>query len=254
MSNSARLCGIVSLAILALGASPSWARKHDFAEGYKNRYFVVLHEGLPLGVCGQTSNLSPMNYRVEVDFPPADAKDGVSAQDSLKAAEIEANLHNLVRSPDVYDVDTDCGPVPEPIHKGEILHSEKARVHGKWLEIWVAALSYHSITRGVGAFQHESKEIPNAILVFPLDQSKVLIDQWFETYGTMEDANNSSNARPSNTASGVSVKEIKLGMTPAEVEAVMGPPVTRVDLGAKVLYKYKDMTVEFKDGKVTDVR
>jgi len=25
-------------------------------------------------------------------------------------------------------------------------------------------------------------------------------------------------------------------------------------LGEKVLYKYKDMTVEFRDGKVTDVR
>jgi len=49
-------------------------------------------------------------------------------------------------------------------------------------------------------------------------------------------------------------KELKLGMTPAEVEAVLGQPATRVDLGPKVLYKYKDMTVEFHDGKVTDVR
>jgi hypothetical protein len=57
-----------------------------------------------------------------------------------------------------------------------------------------------------------------------------------------------------NTASGAFVKEVKLGMTPAEVEDVMGLPVSKADLGEKVLYKYKDMTVEFHNGKVTDVR
>jgi hypothetical protein len=51
-----------------------------------------------------------------------------------------------------------------------------------------------------------------------------------------------------------SSKHLKLGMTFAEVEGVLGQPETRVDLGPKVLYKYKDMTVEFHDGKVTDVR
>jgi hypothetical protein len=49
-------------------------------------------------------------------------------------------------------------------------------------------------------------------------------------------------------------KELKLGMTAADVEKILGPPLTKVDLGEKVLYKYKDMTVEFHDGKVTDVR
>jgi hypothetical protein len=50
------------------------------------------------------------------------------------------------------------------------------------------------------------------------------------------------------------VKEIKLGMDFSQVEAALGQPETRVDLGQKVLYKYKDMTVEFRDGKVADVR
>ena len=48
--------------------------------------------------------------------------------------------------------------------------------------------------------------------------------------------------------------EIRLGMTFTEVEVVLGRPQTRVDLGAKVLYKYKHMTVEFQDGKGADVR
>ena len=43
-------------------------------------------------------------------------------------------------------------------------------------------------------------------------------------------------------------------MSFADVESALGAPLTRVDLGEKVLYKYKDMTVEFHDGKVTDVR
>ena len=49
-------------------------------------------------------------------------------------------------------------------------------------------------------------------------------------------------------------KKIRLGMTTDQVEKALGPPATRADLGEKVLYKYKDMTVEFHDGKVTDVR
>jgi hypothetical protein len=55
-------------------------------------------------------------------------------------------------------------------------------------------------------------------------------------------------------ASGKQVREIKLGMTFSEVEALLGQPDTRVDLGEKVLYKYPNMTIEFHGGKVTDVR
>jgi hypothetical protein len=38
------------------------------------------------------------------------------------------------------------------------------------------------------------------------------------------------------------------------VEAALGLPTTKVDLAGKVLYKYKDMTVEFHGGKVSDVK
>ena len=43
-------------------------------------------------------------------------------------------------------------------------------------------------------------------------------------------------------------------MTPPEVEAALGLPETTVDLGEKVLYEYKNMTVEYHDGEVTDVK
>jgi hypothetical protein len=39
-----------------------------------------------------------------------------------------------------------------------------------------------------------------------------------------------------------------------KVEAAIGIPETRADLGEKLLYKYKSMTVEFRNGKVIDVR
>src|SRR5260370_183653 len=49
------------------------------------------------------------------------------------------------------------------------------------------------------------------------------------------------------------VQEIKAGMPCEEVEAALGPPLSRVQLAEKVLYKYKDMTVTFQEGKVIDV-
>ena len=55
-------------------------------------------------------------------------------------------------------------------------------------------------------------------------------------------------------ASPAQPKEIRLSMTVVEVEAVLGLPETRADLGEKVLYKYRNMTIEFHGGKVTDVR
>ena len=76
-----------------------------------------------------------------------------------------------------------------------------------------------------------------------------LVETWLKPFDTRAEA-----AQFGNTASGVYVREVKLGMSFAEVEAALGPPQTRVDLGEKVLYKYKDMTVEFHNGKVTDVK
>jgi hypothetical protein len=48
--------------------------------------------------------------------------------------------------------------------------------------------------------------------------------------------------------------EVKLGMTPDQVENALGKPDKKVTLGAKQIYIYKDMKVTFKDGKVSDVQ
>jgi hypothetical protein len=46
---------------------------------------------------------------------------------------------------------------------------------------------------------------------------------------------------------------IQLGQTFDQVTAGFGQPLTVVKLGAKVIYKYKDMKVTFTNGKVSDV-
>jgi hypothetical protein len=53
------------------------------------------------------------------------------------------------------------------------------------------------------------------------DQAKALIDQCLKRFDTQAEA-----AKFGNTASGAFVKEVKLGMTPAEVEAALGLPET----------------------------
>ena len=83
------------------------------------------------------------------------------------------------------------------------------------------------------------------------DTSDALVAQRF----TLLDGTDSvDGAQLGNTAAGVFVNQVKAGMSFAEVESALGVPQTRIDLGEKVLYKYKDMTVEFHDGKVADVR
>lgn len=46
---------------------------------------------------------------------------------------------------------------------------------------------------------------------------------------------------------------IALGQSIDDVTAALGQPVTKIDLGSKQIYKYKDMKVTFVNGKVTDV-
>lgn len=47
---------------------------------------------------------------------------------------------------------------------------------------------------------------------------------------------------------------IEKGMTTDQVEGAMGQPEKKVNLGAKMIYYYKDMKVIFMNGKVSDVQ
>lgn len=72
-----------------------------------------------------------------------------------------------------------------------------------------------------------------------VDTAAVLADfaTWFKT------ANEASESRT-----------VKLGQSPAEVEAILGAPEKRIDLGPKKVYVYKDMKIVFVDSKVADVQ
>jgi len=142
----------------------------------------------------------------------------------------------------------------EPVHKGEVLKVSRASFAGGYLHIELKTVSPHSATRGIGAFAHESMEMGITTISIAsgkgdADMADAQAAQWFTLFDTAAAA-----AKFGNTASGVFVNQVKAGMSFAEVETALGVPQTRVDLGEKVLYKYKDMTVEFRDGKVTDVR
>jgi hypothetical protein len=109
---------------------------------------------------------------------------------------------------------------------------------------------------GVGAFEQQSIEMGVVEIKLRAGESgkdlgaaDALATHWFAPFEKAEDA-----AQFGNTASGVFVKEVKRGMSFAQVEAALGVPQARVELDEKVLHKYKDMTVEFHAGKVTDVR
>jgi hypothetical protein len=48
--------------------------------------------------------------------------------------------------------------------------------------------------------------------------------------------------------------EISMGQTTDQVEQALGQPKSKVNIGAKQIYVYKDMKITFKDGKVVDVQ
>jgi len=144
----------------------------------------------------------------------------------------------------------------QPLQMGEVLKVEDASFHFGNLILETTSVSPHSVTRGAGAFAHEITAQAKAYVWFRAGKdgkdfaaADALAAHWFTPFDTATDA-----AKIGNTASGVFVKEVKAGMSFAEVESALGVPVTRVDLGAKVLYKFKDMIVEFQNGKVADVR
>jgi hypothetical protein len=52
----------------------------------------------------------------------------------------------------------------------------------------------------------------------------------------------------------VETVNIELGMTPEQVIAAKGQPLSRTNLGPKIILTYKDMKMIFQDGKLVDVQ
>jgi hypothetical protein len=207
--------------------------KEQFLAQYKKKFVVVLREGLSMGFSADPTN--PYGYD--------------SAFVSIQGDDIKTCRSKIPLSFE------QCGGVTlQAVHRGEVFYVD--HVHLKkdcWL--FLVAASPRSLQRGVGPYAHDSLEAGKLIIEFKpehpddLPAISALVGSWFKAFDNAEGA-----VKFGNTAAGATVREVKLGMTFAEVEQALGLPATRVDLGEKVLYKYKDMTVEFHDGKVTDVR
>ena len=212
--------------------------KQDLADRYKGKYLVVLREGLAVGMCA--------------DLPGAPSGNALDVRITGESVEFHPQTGAGAAI-------TGCGEIiPEPLRKGEIVFAKFTwfrRLRGGYFTITVQNLAPHQVKGDGNASRHEHLKYGRAVLIFetsdPKDYDAVasLVERWLKPFDTRAEA-----AQFGNTASGVYVKEVKLGMSFAEVEAALGLPQTRVELGEKVLYKYKDMTVEFHDGKVTDVK
>jgi len=198
--------------------------KEELLSRYRHKFVVVVKDGLDTGLCGDSGDSV---YNRIFDF------------DRVKKAS---------------EPFSDCRA--EPMHKGEVLKVNHVSFRSGYLLLDLSNVSPHVVARGIGAFAHESMELGRAHVTTQagnggkdLDTAEALITKWLKPFDTAADA-----AKLGNTASGVFVKQVNAGMTFLEVESVLGVPQTRVDLGDKILYRYKDLTVEFHGGKVTDVR
>ncbi|MGO9094374.1 MAG: hypothetical protein ACLQGV_04060 [Bryobacteraceae bacterium] len=229
--------GLVTITTPLLQGGP--IDKEGLLSKYRDRFVVVIKEGISTGVCeghpGEKGLLGEFIATIDI---------------VISGPELVHTKSPLLAPPG-------CGRVaPEPARKGEVLKVHHVAFHGGYLQLDVENVSPHAISRGVGAFEHESAEQGRAFIRIragkdgkDLDEADELAARWFRPSDDGGEA-----PKLGDTAAGVFVNEVKVGMSFAEVEQALGLPRTRVDLGERVLYKYRDMTVEFHEGRVADVR
>jgi hypothetical protein len=233
-----RWVATVILVTCSVGAFAKDRETGELAQSYKGKFLVVMRSGLAVGACQgyrptPASERVPPTLHVEIDGDKVvyHAQTGITTQAHGCAA-----------------------IVPEPLHKGEMLCVRGVSTRGASLMLWAVALSPHQIAaerpherphmeQGAAEFRFK---IPKGAGIF---YAQHIVEAWLKPFNSRAEA-----AQFGNTAGGAFVKQIKVGMSFAEVESVLGAPQVRVDLDSKVLYKYADMTVEFHGGKVVDVR
>jgi hypothetical protein len=224
---------ITMTAVVAVASDP-------VKDAFGKKFAIVLREGLAVGICN-ARNLSGPGGRIGLGqtAPLAVSIDGERAE--YKAA--QTGFGAVLSGCDAI--------VPERLSKGEVVRIRGIHNSGGTVHLFVQNAAIHSVERGIGAMVHQSGETGEADLRFKVGESESavgIISHWLRPFESEDDARSFAN-----TASGMRVKQVSSGMTFAEVEASLGIPETRADLGEKVLYKYKNMTVEFVNGKVVDI-
>lgn len=139
------------------------------------------------------------------------------------------------------------------IRRGEIVSTARKGAHS--LEASTALK--HNVTRGKGTFEHQSSETLNVELAFSDLGNAATFDcstvrrAWDQLFDAVDDA--TVEKLLADYPTGVLVEEVKVGMTTAQVEGLMGSPERKADLGSKVVYFYPRMKLTFVGGKLADV-
>jgi hypothetical protein len=221
---AAKICFLVLL--LALPAS---AKDNEVRARYEKKFALVLREGLAVGLCSRPEGLGPA-------IPPE-----LAVRISGEASEYHEQTGLSAMG---------CGSiVPEPLAKGEVVGVQRVWSHGSELHLVIVSEA-HEVERTAGArYEIKRRRTERGLgdLRFK-NASLANVATWLKPFDSAAEAVAAGKAALSEG------RTLKVGMTIAEVEAILGPPLTRADLGEKVLYRYKDLTVEFGGGKVVDVR
>ncbi len=78
------------------------------------------------------------------------------------------------------------------------------------------------------------------------------IGEWLAAEGEAPPAAGESPPAPEPRPAGAATGTIRLGQTPEEVTAILGPPEKQILLGVKTIFIYRGLKVVFVDGKVVD--
>ncbi len=235
-----RIRTLAALVLLA-GARIILAQKNELKTRYDKKILVVLREGLAVGLCSAPSRGG-----------------GPAIQPPELPVTIEGEAARFHEETGLRAMGTGCASIaPEPLLKGELLLVRRIWFHDG-VQIEVASQPHH-VERTPGAayeIKRSHSEIGLAQLHFKSLSEKdamsstAAISLWVRPFDSIADAAKFA----AELSAPPPPKEIKIGMTVDEVARTLGAPQTKVDLGEKTLYRYKDLTVEFRSGKVADVR
>lgn len=110
----------------------------------------------------------------------------------------------------------------------------------------------HNVTRGVGAFQHESPERLEVSIFIEGDDCAAMNGVWRKAFKEIPDLDAWKKTH-GYSSSDVLVDEISEGMSREEVEAILGAPEHKGTAAGKTTYFYPKMKVVFTNGKVTGI-
>ena len=234
MLHQGRNCFVLLAVLLAATISPA-NDKNVLTKKYEGAFLVPRQEGLVIFLCHAPQGTDPSECALP--WPV-----------HIFSGRVDYKNRNATNPPE-------CGvPSAVPLLTSDLLTVGEAGFMDKRFYLQVNQVKAVQFTCGIGNDSHEAFVRGQATFLFNVSNPKDvdafdrLVQDWLQPATEDELAKAGQSQKLSST------HRIALGMTMSQVEEALGPPNTRVDLSDKVLYKYKDTTIEFRNGKVADVR